>query len=162
LLDLAGPADVFSAANLFAPDGSGYELEVVSLQGDAVRAHGGIVMHAGKALCDIAGPIDTLMVVGGLPAAKRTSDRDLVGQIAGWRRRPAGSRRCAAAPSCWPRRDWSTAGAPPRTGSRPPIWPADTRLIRVEVALAPFGCMVVVLPVIRASRADRTRVGGQA
>lgn len=82
LLDLAGPADVFSAANLFAPDSSGYGLEVVSLQGDAVSAHGGIVVNTGKALRDIEGPIDTLLVVGGLPAAAHAGDRDLVGQIA--------------------------------------------------------------------------------
>src|SRR5688572_2732705 len=82
LLDLAGPTDVFGAANLFAPDGGGYLLEVASLGGGAVPAHGGIVVDAHKALRAIEGPIDTLLIVGGLPAADHANDRDLVGQIA--------------------------------------------------------------------------------
>ena len=93
LLDLAGPADVFSAVNLFAPHDGGYGLEVVSLRGGAVPAHGGIVVNTQKSLRDIEGPIDTLLVVGGLPAADHAADRDLVGQIA---RLAANSRRIAS------------------------------------------------------------------
>lgn len=92
LLDLAGPADVFSAVNLFASDG-GYALEVASLGGNAVAAYGGIVVHPHQALRDVDGPIDTLLVVGGLPAADHANDRDLVEQVT---RLAAGARRIAS------------------------------------------------------------------
>jgi transcriptional regulator GlxA family with amidase domain len=76
-LDLAGPADVFSAANLFLPDaaGDGYLVEVASLSGEAVTAYGGIAVSTQKALRHIKGPIHTLLVVGGLPAADHANDR---------------------------------------------------------------------------------------
>ena len=93
LLDLAGPADVFSAANHFLRGGGGYRLEVASLGGDVVTAHGGIAVQPQKALRAIRGAIDTLLVVGGLPAADHANDPVLVGQVA---RLAARARRIAS------------------------------------------------------------------
>jgi transcriptional regulator GlxA family with amidase domain len=81
LLDLAGPADVFAAANLVAGT-SGYRLEVTSVRAGEVAAHNGIVTVAQAALADIAGSIDTLLVVGGLSVAEHLGDLELIKGIA--------------------------------------------------------------------------------
>ncbi|MEU9834675.1 GlxA family transcriptional regulator [Streptosporangium sp. NPDC048047] len=80
LLDLAGPADVFATANLLVPAG-GYRLEVAAVHAGPVTAGNGMTVTAGTALGEITGPVDTLLVVGGLSAAGHTDDRELVGEI---------------------------------------------------------------------------------
>ncbi|WP_141703469.1 GlxA family transcriptional regulator [Planobispora rosea] len=81
LLDLAGPADVFSGTSLLVPE-DGYRVEAASARAGAVTAYGGIAITVGTALRDIDGPVDTLLVVGGLSARDQVDDRELVGQIA--------------------------------------------------------------------------------
>ncbi|MGC5009356.1 GlxA family transcriptional regulator [Streptosporangium sp. DT93] len=66
LLDLAGPADVFSAAGLLDP-AAAYRVETTAIQAGAVRSLSGVVVSAGTALPDVRGPIGTLLVAGGLP-----------------------------------------------------------------------------------------------
>ncbi|MFS1304063.1 GlxA family transcriptional regulator [Streptosporangium longisporum] len=66
LLDLAGPADVFSAAGLLDADAA-YRVETAALQAGAVRSLSGVTVHAGTPLRDVRGPIGTLLVAGGLP-----------------------------------------------------------------------------------------------
>ncbi|MEU4830676.1 DJ-1/PfpI family protein [Streptosporangium sp. NPDC023615] len=68
LLDLAGPADVFSAAGLLDP-ASAYRVETTAVRAGAVRSLSGVVVSADTALPDVKGPIGTLLVVGGLPAS---------------------------------------------------------------------------------------------
>lgn len=63
VLDVAGPAEVFSVANEIA-GGDAYEVRVVSVDGrDAVSGTGFRVGVTGR-LDDVAGPIDTLVVPG--------------------------------------------------------------------------------------------------
>jgi transcriptional regulator GlxA family with amidase domain len=57
-LDLTGPLEVFSLAG-------GYEVETVGMGGGVVRAHSGIAVVPDRAAEECAGPIDTLVVVGG-------------------------------------------------------------------------------------------------
>ncbi|MFC4122753.1 GlxA family transcriptional regulator [Nonomuraea zeae] len=81
LLDLAGPVDVFETASLFAQEG-GYRVEVAAVRAGAVAAHGGIAIDAAIALREVEGPVDTLLVLGGLKVPDCVDDRELVGQIA--------------------------------------------------------------------------------
>lgn len=91
LLDMAGPADVFGTASLFAP-GGGYVVEVAAPGGGAVPAGNGVTVMAG-ALGDVAGPVDTLLVAGGLSVPGHVEDRELIGDIV---RLAAGARRVAS------------------------------------------------------------------
>ncbi|GAA4182903.1 GlxA family transcriptional regulator [Streptosporangium oxazolinicum] len=73
LLDLAGPADVFSAAGLLDP-GADYRVEVTAVQAGAVRSLSGVTVVVETPLRSVEGPIDTLLVVGGLPARTAVAD----------------------------------------------------------------------------------------
>lgn len=98
LLDLAGPADAFATADLLL-GGTGYRVEVAGPRAGPVTAQGGITTVAGAALArlgrtdDPAGPIDTLVVVGGLSARRMVDDVVLPAEIA---RLAAGARRVAS------------------------------------------------------------------
>ncbi|MBE1486450.1 GlxA family transcriptional regulator [Plantactinospora soyae] len=81
LLDLAGPADVFATASLIVGSERGYRLDVAAVRAGAVPAGKGIATVAELALHEISGPIDTLVVVGGLSVPKRLGDRHLIGEI---------------------------------------------------------------------------------
>ncbi|MEU7892450.1 DJ-1/PfpI family protein [Nonomuraea sp. NPDC049152] len=80
LLDMAGPADVFALAGLLAGDG-GYRLEVTAVRAGGVAAHNGIATFVDTPLGSIAGPIDTLVVVGGLTTMDFLPDGELVGGV---------------------------------------------------------------------------------
>jgi transcriptional regulator GlxA family with amidase domain len=90
MLDVTGPSEVLSAATLLLErDGGppGYELEVVAPSSGAVRTVSGIRLVADRALHEVAGPIDTLLVAGGLGFDQARSDpavvegvRDLAGR----------------------------------------------------------------------------------
>ncbi|GID97394.1 GlxA family transcriptional regulator [Amorphoplanes digitatis] len=81
LLDLAGPADVFATANLLTR-ADGYDLEVAAVRAGQVSAQNGIVALARTPLAGLTGPIDTLLVVGGLTLSACPADRELVAEIA--------------------------------------------------------------------------------
>ncbi|UBU17078.1 GlxA family transcriptional regulator [Nonomuraea gerenzanensis] len=91
LLDMAGPADVFGTAALLSPR-DGYAVEIVSPAGGAVPAGNGVTVMTG-ALGDVTGPIDTLLVAGGLSVPEQVEDREL---IAGILRLAAAARRVAS------------------------------------------------------------------
>ena len=73
LLDLAGPTDVFSAACLLDP-GASYEVEVTAVRAGTVRSLSGVTVTVEMPLRAVAGPIDTLLVVGGLPTRMAVAD----------------------------------------------------------------------------------------
>jgi transcriptional regulator GlxA family with amidase domain len=81
LLDLAGPADVFATASMLARD-SGYRLELTAVRAGAVPAHNGIGTVAQTPLAEVTGPIDTLLVAGGLGVPEQLPNRALVEGIA--------------------------------------------------------------------------------
>jgi transcriptional regulator GlxA family with amidase domain len=58
-LDVAGPAEVFAAAS------DDYRVEVVAPAAGVVRARSGLTLWADRALKDVRGPLDTLVVAGG-------------------------------------------------------------------------------------------------
>ncbi|MEV4754642.1 GlxA family transcriptional regulator [Micromonospora sp. NPDC049559] len=81
LLDLAGPADVFGTAGLLSPE-SGYHLEVTAVTAGPVPARNGLTTTAGTPLAEVSGPLDTLLVVGGLAVREQVDNRPLVEGIA--------------------------------------------------------------------------------
>jgi transcriptional regulator GlxA family with amidase domain len=81
MLDLAGPADVFAIASLFTREG-GYRLEVAAVRAGAVPAHNGITTVAQTPIGEVTGPIDTLLVVGGLSVPEHLGDRELIEEVA--------------------------------------------------------------------------------
>jgi transcriptional regulator GlxA family with amidase domain len=90
-LDVTGPTEVFSIAQRLghAP----YEIELVASSAAPVRTSSGLRLVPDRAIAACRGPIDTLVVAGGLGAAAARRDEPLIG----WLRDAAGrSRRVAS------------------------------------------------------------------
>ncbi|MEV0250664.1 GlxA family transcriptional regulator [Nocardia sp. NPDC050712] len=89
LLDLAGPADVFSSAALLGAR-PGYRVEVASASAGLVRSACGVEVMARHALGSWSEPVHTLLVAGGLAAWAASGEDGLVAGIrrgAGWAER---------------------------------------------------------------------------
>lgn len=80
VLDAVGPLEVFSAATLLLPEGAGYALGLVAPTPGPVPSSSGIVLEA-RGLRSVRGPIDTLVVAGGVGVAQARRDGALVGWI---------------------------------------------------------------------------------
>jgi transcriptional regulator GlxA family with amidase domain len=91
ILDLTGPLEVFSSADRRG-GGHQYSLEVVSRDGDELQASCGLRVVPDRALAACRGPIDTLIVVGGVGTPEAVADEALVS----WVRRAAGRARRVA------------------------------------------------------------------
>jgi transcriptional regulator GlxA family with amidase domain len=76
-LDVAGPADVLAAVNVGVP--GSYEIEVVSPGGTPIQTDAGYALAPARALEDVEGPLDTLIVAGG--AGARRAPPDVVARI---------------------------------------------------------------------------------
>jgi transcriptional regulator GlxA family with amidase domain len=83
-LDLTGPASVFSQCNTLTRQAE-YEVRVAA-SADRVVCEGGLVIEA-RPLASIRGPIDTLVVVGGLGFDEAAADPELVRHVARLARR---------------------------------------------------------------------------
>lgn len=92
MLDVVGPAEVFSTASLLL-GGSGYRLTIASPDGETVRSDSGLRLGVDVALADTSVRPDTLMVAGGLGAHDAAQATDLVAGIRGI---AAGARRVCA------------------------------------------------------------------
>ncbi|MFI7612870.1 GlxA family transcriptional regulator [Nonomuraea terrae] len=80
LLDMAGPADVFGLVALLSP-GDCYRVQIVAVRAGEVSAGNGVTVNA-SALSEVTGPVDTLMVAGGMSVPEHVADRELVAGIA--------------------------------------------------------------------------------
>lgn len=71
-LDVAGPIDVFAEANMFVPDGEGYEAVLVGATHDPIRASNRMQIVADLTFEEATGGFDILLVAGGpaLPYAE--------------------------------------------------------------------------------------------
>ena len=76
-LDVVGPAEVFSTADRLA-NGGEYEIEVVASSPDALQTGSGLQLLPHRSLRAVRGPIDTLMVAGGMGVARAQQDERLV------------------------------------------------------------------------------------
>ena len=80
LLDLAGPAEVFDAADRVA-GGDRYRTWVATPGGERVRTTSGIELGGDGALADAPAEIDTLVVVGGRGSRKLLADEAFLAQL---------------------------------------------------------------------------------
>ena len=80
-LDVTGPLEVFSTANRLADGPPAYEVLVAALRAGTVRTSSGVGLVAPRSLDQIGGPIDTLIVAGGLGTREAVRDRRLVSWI---------------------------------------------------------------------------------
>jgi len=85
-LDVAGPVEVFAAAGEYA-------VEVVAPSVGAVRAHSGLTLSVDRALSEVTGPCDTLVVAGGEGTRAVIGDDRLIADV---RRLAAHTRRIAS------------------------------------------------------------------
>jgi transcriptional regulator GlxA family with amidase domain len=92
LLDVAGPISVFTTAARLVGRGAGYRVETVGPVAGPIASAGGVEIVARHALARLRGPVDTVVVGGGLFPAL-TAARAIVGPLARLSRR---ARRTAA------------------------------------------------------------------
>ncbi|MFE0192889.1 GlxA family transcriptional regulator [Streptomyces sp. NPDC059008] len=92
ILDIASPSGALDIANRYgaAPP---YAIELGTLGRRAARSSAGIVLGAGRDLRAVTGPLDTLLVVGGVGYEEASADEQLLAQV---RRLAARSRRVAS------------------------------------------------------------------
>lgn len=81
LLDMAGPADVFSSATTLGAE-PGYRVEIAAAPSGPVRSASGTTVLAPHDLTSWTEPVDTLLVAGGLDIRAATADEPLVAAIA--------------------------------------------------------------------------------
>jgi transcriptional regulator GlxA family with amidase domain len=90
-MDVIGPAEVFATASRLEP--GAYDVELVARARGPVRSSSGIPLLPRRVLDEVRGPIDTLIVAGGVGVYEATADRELVAWV---RRRARGCRRVAS------------------------------------------------------------------
>src|SRR5262245_15674942 len=74
LLDIAGPSSVFTTASrLVSPKRTGDRVEIAALRTGPVVTAGGVILHATVSLERVRGPVDTLLVPGGLATVSRNT-----------------------------------------------------------------------------------------
>src|SRR4029453_7022883 len=66
MLDLAGPAEVFAAANRMAESGPRYRSLVASADGRPITSNSGLRLDADARLSSVTGRVDTLLIAAGL------------------------------------------------------------------------------------------------
>src|SRR5688500_18360851 len=79
-LDLLGPAEVFAAANQHTGR-SVYRSRVVATAAGPLPTTSGVTLVVDEAIADVAGPVDTLMVVGGDGTVAALRDHVLVDHV---------------------------------------------------------------------------------
>src|SRR6476646_1010769 len=82
VLDVSGPLEVFAMADRLASAGAGatYRNEVISTAGGLIPTTSGIAIDS-LPLAGCRGPIDTLVIAGGMGTAQAMADRSLVNWI---------------------------------------------------------------------------------
>jgi transcriptional regulator GlxA family with amidase domain len=78
-LDIAGPVEAFSIATRFF--GGEYAIELVTPDGRPARCSSGLSLNADRAIHEVRGAIDTLVVAGGAAAAEVAADERVVAWI---------------------------------------------------------------------------------
>jgi transcriptional regulator GlxA family with amidase domain len=93
ILDVTGPLEVFAIATRLLGEtrrtGPGYAVEVVAARSGPLRMSSGLEVTASRALREVRGGIDTLLVAGGEGIRQAVRDRTTVA----WIRRAAGRAR---------------------------------------------------------------------
>lgn len=92
ILDVTGPSEVFAIADRICA-GAAYSIELVAPSAGELRSSGGLRLLADRKIERCAGPIDTLLVAGGLGVRAAMEDRPLLRWLEG---AAARSRRVAS------------------------------------------------------------------
>lgn len=79
-LDAVGPAEVFATARNYL-GGSGYRLLIASPDGADIPTDSGLRIGADVALAEVSGPVDTLIVAGGLGSFAAAESEPLLADI---------------------------------------------------------------------------------
>ncbi len=77
LLDVAGPLEVFALAERFAGPGA-YQVEVVATSSGPLRSSSGLAIAPHRALDQVRGPLDTIVVAGGQGTPVAATDERLL------------------------------------------------------------------------------------
>ena len=117
LLDAAGPISAFEIAARFA--GQPPSIKVLAVTPGPVRSSSGVEMLA-RGLKPSAA-ITTLIVAGGEGVRQAATCAKTLAFVRPGRSAASASPASAPAPTSWPKPAYSTAAAPPRTGSAPGI-----------------------------------------
>ncbi len=81
-LDVTGPAEVLAGATMSLPDGEGYDVAIVSLDGGIVSTQSAVSIDT-IAIADLApGPIDTVIIAGGFGIRPLLADPTALAGIA--------------------------------------------------------------------------------
>ncbi|HEY8517458.1 MAG TPA: GlxA family transcriptional regulator [Candidatus Binatia bacterium] len=91
MLDVVGPAEVFGTAERLQP--GRYQVELVARARGPLRTSSGIPILPRAVLSEVRGPIDTLIVAGGVGVYEAAHDRELVAWV---KRRARTCRRVAS------------------------------------------------------------------
>ena len=82
-LDVTGPAEVLAGATMIVPDGEGYDVDIVSLGGGIVSTQSAVAIDT-IAIAELTtGPIDTVIIPGGVGIRPLLSDPVALDGIAG-------------------------------------------------------------------------------
>ena len=73
-LDVTGPMDVFSEANLFLPADAAYRLQVIGLERGPLPCSNGLLMQAHRHFSEVDEDLDLLLVAGGPALPQQTQD----------------------------------------------------------------------------------------
>jgi transcriptional regulator GlxA family with amidase domain len=87
LLDVTGPAEVFSVASrLIRPGGRRYRVELAAAEPQPVRTPGGLWLTPDVRFDDLAGPVDTIVVPGGLTVVDGRAEPLMPPEVVRWAR----------------------------------------------------------------------------
>jgi len=78
-LDIIGPTEVFSAASRLRP--GSYTVEVCAAVPGRLPLSSGVALHVDRALADVSGKVDTLIVAGGLGVRAALGDAALLAAL---------------------------------------------------------------------------------
>jgi transcriptional regulator GlxA family with amidase domain len=86
-LDAVGPHEVFARTTRYIDQnrvktrGPSYEVELVGLERGPIRASSGLTLVTARALSEVRGPVDTLLVAGGRGSDAAAKSRALLAQL---------------------------------------------------------------------------------
>jgi transcriptional regulator GlxA family with amidase domain len=92
ILDVTGPGEVFAIADRIC-SGTAYKVELVAPRAGELQSSGALRLLADRGIADCSGPVDTLLLGGGLGVIEAMGEEELID----WLRQAAGrSRRVAS------------------------------------------------------------------
>jgi transcriptional regulator GlxA family with amidase domain len=81
VLDVVGPAEVFTAANWITRSGSSYRLLVASEDGEPIAGNSGLRLDVDGSLSSIKGRVDTVLISGGLTYVEAMRSDELLAEV---------------------------------------------------------------------------------